>query len=95
MRKSVALLIGVGLIMAIGLGEGYELALQNLTPSVWKYKQIEKYCEYCVWLRDSGVVIEESTGIAKCSDLPDLLDRKWCPANVKAANIVMQMFGVF
>jgi hypothetical protein len=70
MRKSVAILIGVGLITAIGLGESYQLALQEMSPANWERNQIIKYCGLpCTWIAENtnigGPV--EAGGIQNCA----------------------------
>jgi hypothetical protein len=95
MRKSVAILIVVGLIIAIGLGEGYESALQEMSPANWKSKQITKYCSLpCTWIAEKtniGGPVEEG-GIQNCSQSTN---PEWCEYNVKAVGRFAQIFGVF
>jgi hypothetical protein len=100
MRKSVAILIGVGLFIAIGLGEVYELALKESSASNWESEQILKYCGWsCSWLAQRNIT---SAGADTCySDSllgkdkrDDNIVTNTCLSAVIEANYFTSVFGV-
>jgi uncharacterized membrane protein (DUF441 family) len=101
MRKWLAILIGVGLILSIVLGEVYELALKESSASNWESKQIVKYCGWsCSWLAQRNIT---AAGGDTCYS-PSLLGKdkrddnivtNTCLSAIIEANYFTSVFGVF
>ena len=102
MRKWVAILIGVGLIVAIIFGEGAQLALKELyDPSNWRSKQVLKYCGWsCSWLAQRNIT---EAGGDTCYS-PSLLGKdkrddnivtNTCLSAIMQVNYFTSVFGVF